>query len=455
MVAISQTFNQRDNNNNDKDNGKTDADAKIAPLDVDEKSHWAQFAAPGPLATPCNVDAETIADAARAGVDETPGATFDPDLEEALKLVADKLGLRPYRGLSKSQDLGEIMAKCFAACPTQPEFIEEFRKKFKPFLNVAQAQETPNAESDVESTKRPEETNETPKRPGLTKTVTHYDGGEFVCWLPNDVDAGAELARFVEAASKTVVRVAFAEAKASLLTQVLTLPTPRRVADIRQYYHQSVQGLALSVLAALGTDDEKSAVDNYLTNAMRNGGAASQTDDETPDDAAASSEEVGDQEERKPDLRDVVKPETATVDPEAFLKLGKFYGRASLPFICRDAATFDQILAATNAVFPPNELLRPWNVADKTSAFCDALQNDGMTQAAALPLAKEAVAIATEAASALFWGGAKPEPKQRWNAACVKPSFNVEIGAASQTDDETADDAASFNGDAAEAEAGE
>ena len=96
MVAISQTFNQRDNNNNGKDNDKTDAAANVAPLDVDEKSHWAQFAAPGPLATPSNVDAETIADAARAGVDETP-----------------------------------------------------------------------DAESDVESTKRPEETNETPKRPGL------------------------------------------------------------------------------------------------------------------------------------------------------------------------------------------------------------------------------------------------------------------------------------------------
>lgn len=157
MVAISQTFNQRDNDNNDKDNGQTDAAANVAPLDVDEKSHWAQFAAPGPLATPFNVDAETIADAARAGVDETP-----------------------------------------------------------------------DEESDVESTKRPEETGETPKRPGLVKTVTHYDGGEFVCWLPNNVDAGAELARFVAAASKTAVRVALAEAKASLLTQVLTLPTPRR-----------------------------------------------------------------------------------------------------------------------------------------------------------------------------------------------------------------------------------
>lgn len=353
MVAISQTFNQRDNNNNDKNNDKTDAAANVAPLDVGEKSHWAQFAAPGPLATPSNVDAETLVDAARAGVDETP-----------------------------------------------------------------------DEESDVESPKRPEETSETPKQPGLTKTVTRYDDGEFVCWLPNDVDAGAELARFVEAASKTAVRVAFAEAKASLLTQVLTLPTPRRVADIRRYYHQSVQGLALSVLAALGTDDEKFAVDNYLANVMS--GGASQKDDETSNDAASSNEDFGDQ--RKPDLRDVVKPDTATVDPEAFLKLGKFYGRVSLPFICRDAATFDQILAATNAVFPPNELLRPWNVADKTSAFCDALQNDGMTQAVALPIAKEAVAIATEAASALYWDGAGPEPKQRWKAACVKPAFNVEIG---------------------------
>lgn len=216
MVAISQTFDQRDNNNNGKDNDKIDADANVAPLAVDEKSHWAQFAAPGPLATPSNVDAETIADAARAGVDETP-----------------------------------------------------------------------DAESDVESPKRPEETGETPKRPGLVKTVTHYDDGEFVCWLPNDVDAGAELARFVAAASRTAVRVALAEAKSNLLTQILTLPTPRRVADIRRYYHQSVQGLALSVLAALGTDDEKFAVDNYLTNAMS--GAASQNDDETPDDAASFS----------------------------------------------------------------------------------------------------------------------------------------------------------------------
>jgi len=380
MVAISQTFNQRNNDNNDKDNGKTDADANAAPLDVDEKSHWAQFAAPGPLATPSNVDAETIANAARAGVDETP-----------------------------------------------------------------------DEESDVESPKRPEETGETPKRPGLVKTVPHYDDGEFVCWLPNDVDAGAELARFVEAASKTAVRVALAEAKSNLLTQILTLPTPRRVADIRRYYHQSVQGLALSVLAALGTDDEKFAVDNYLTNAMS--GGASQNDDETSDDAASSNEDSGDQEERKPDLRDVVKPDTATVDPEAFLKLGKFYGRVSLPFICRDAATFDQILAATNAVFPPNELLRPWNVADKTSSFCDALQNDGMTQAVALPIAKEAVAIATEAASSLFWGGAGPEPKQRWKAACVKPAFNVEIGDALKP--ANVNDAASFSVDAAEAEAGE
>lgn len=183
MVAISQTFNQRDNNNNDKDNGKDNG----------------------------KTDAETIADAARAGVDETP-----------------------------------------------------------------------DAKSDVESTKSPEETGETPKRPGLTKTVTRYDGGEFVCWLSNDVDAGAELARFVEAASKTAVRVALAEAKSNLLTQILTLPTPRRAAYIRQYY-QSVQGLALSVLAALGTDDEKFAVDNYLANAMS---GAVQNDDETPDDAA-------------------------------------------------------------------------------------------------------------------------------------------------------------------------
>ncbi len=379
MVAISQTFNQRDNNNNGKDNDKTAA-ANVAPLDVDEKSHWAQFAAPGPLATPTNVDAETIADAARAGVDETP-------------------------------DEG----------------------------------------SDVESPKRPEETGETPKRPGLVKTVTHYDDGEFVCWLPNDVDAGAELARFVKAASKTAVRAALDDAKSWLLTQVLTLPTPRSVADIRRYYHQSVQGLALSVLAKLGTNDEKFAVDNYLANAMS--GDASQNDDKTLDDAASLSEDVGDQEERKPDLRDVAKPETATTDPEAFFKLGKFYSRVSLPFIRRDAATFSQILKAANAVFPPNELIRPWNVADKTSAFCDALQNVGMTQAAALPLAKEAVANATEAASSLFWGGAGPEPKQRWKAACVKPAFNVEIGDALKP--ANVNDKTSFSVDAAEAEAGE
>lgn len=378
MVAISQTFNQRDNDNNDKDNTKTAA-ANVASLDVDEKSHWTQFAAPGPLATPFNIDAETIADAARAGVDETP-----------------------------------------------------------------------DAESDVESTKRPEETGETPKRPGLVKTVTQYDDGEFVCWLPNDVDAGAELARFVKAASKTAVRVALDDAKSWLLTQILTLPTPRSVADIRRYYHQSVQGLALSVLAKLGTDDEKFAVDNYLANAMS--GDALQNNDKTLDEAASSSED-GDQEERKPDLRDVAKPETATVDPEAFFKLGKFYSRVSLPFIRRDAATFSQILEAANAVFPPNELLRPWNVADKTSAFCDALQNGGMTQAAALPLAKEAVENATEAASAFFWGGAGPEPKQRWKAACVKPAFNVEIGDALKP--ANVGDKTSFSVDAAEAEAGE
>ena len=379
MVAISQTFNQRDNNNNGKDNGKTDTAANVAPLGVDEKSHWTQFAAPGPLATPSNVDAETIADAARAGVDETPDTDANAETKES-------------------------------------------------------------SEGDAAT------------RPGLTKTIVQLDDGEpFVCWLPNDVDADAELARFVEAASKTAVRVALAEAKSNLLTQILTLPTPRRAADIRRYYHQSVQGLALSVLAALGTDDEKFAVDNYLTNAMS--GAASQKDDETPDDTASSSEDFGDQEERKPDLRDVAKPETATTDPEAFSKLAKFYSRVSLPFIRRDGATFRQILEATNAVFPPNELLRPWNVADKTSAFCDALQNGGMTQAAALPLAKEAVKNATEAASALYWDGAGPEPKQRWKAACVKPAFNVEIGDALKP--ANVGDKTSFSVDAAEAEADE
>ena len=366
MVANSQTFNQRDNDNNDKDNVKTAA-ANAAPLDVDEKSHWAQFAAPGPLATPFNIDAEAIADAARAGVDETP-----------------------------------------------------------------------DAESDDEASKRPEKTSETPKRTGLTKTVTHYDDGEFVCWLPNDVDAGAELARFAKAASKTAVRAALAEAKASLLTQVLTLPTPRRVADIRQYYHQSVQGLALSVLAALGTDDEKFAVDNYLANAMS--GAASQPNDETPDDADVAEAKA---------LVEAYK----RIKVKPFLHLGKFYNRVAVPFIRNDAATFDRILKAIETVFAPNELIRPWNVADKTSAFCDALQNDGMTQAAALPLAKEAVAIATEAASALYWDGAGPEPKQRWKTACVKPAFNVEIGDALKP--ANVGDKTSFSVDAAEAEAGE
>lgn len=452
MVAISQTFNQRDNNNNGKDNGKTDADANVAPLDVDEKSHWAQFAAPGPLATPSNVDAETIADAARAGVDETP------DEESETPSDADKLKAE----LNETVDA--ICASFRAGMyepPSQEEIESALRRAVDYICNkrnrcaggdeTSDAAESLNASGGATSSQTSNNASETPKRPGLTKTVTRYDGGEFVYWLPNDVDAGAELARFVEAASKTAVRVALAEAKSSLLTQVLTLPTPRRVADIRQYYHQSVQGLALSVLAALGTDGEKFAVDNYLANAMS--GAVSQTDAKTSDDAASSSEDFGDQEERKPDLRDVAKPETATVDPEAFLKLGKFYGRVSLPFICRDAATFDQMLAATNAVFPPNELLRPWNVADKTSAFCDALQNDGMTQAAALPLAKEAVAIATEAASALYWDGAGPEPKQRWKAACVKPAFNVETGDALKP--ANVNDAASFSVDAAEAEAGE
>lgn len=426
MVANSQTFNQRDNDNNDKDNVKTAA-ANVASLNVDEKSHWAQFAAPGPVATSSNVDAETIADAARAGVDETPdAASWSKEsvkrIRSAFNVLNEEFGI--YRGMTKTPDYVETFAKCLAA------FGE-------------------TAQMDDAETSEPSE-DDAAKRPGLTKTVTHYDDGEFVCWLPNDVDAGAELARFVEAASKTAVRVALAEAKSSLLTQILTLPTPRRAADIRRYYHQSVQGLALSVLAALGTDDEKFAVDNYLTNAMS--GDASQNDDKTLDDAASLSED-GDQEERKPDLRDVMKPETATVDPEAFSKLAKFYCRVSLPFIRRDAATFSQILEAANAVFPPNELLRPWNVADKTSAFCDALQNGGMTQAAALPLAKEAVKNATEAASALYWGGAGPEPKQRWKAACVKPAFNVEIGDALKP--ANVGDKTSFSVDAAEAEAGE
>ena len=87
-------------------------------------------------------------------------------------------------------------------------------------------------------------------------------------------------------------------------------------------------------------------------------------------------------------------------------------------------------MEAANAVFPPNELIRPWNVADKTSAFCDALQNGGMTQAAALPLAKEAVKNATEAASALYWGGAGPEPKQRWNVSYRKPTNDVDAAEA-------------------------
>ena len=314
MVAISQTLNQR-NDNNDKDN----ADVKIAP----------------------NLDAETIADAARAGVDETPDVDANVETSE------------PSEG-------------------------------------------------------------DAAKRPGLTKTITHYDGGEFVCWLPNDVDAGAELARFAKAASKTAVRDALAEAKSNLLTQILTLPTPKSVADIRRYYCQTVHGLALSVLVALGSDDEQVAVGKYLASALALGsGAASRTDDETPDDAEAEAPPRSPLDE---------------IDREAFLKLGKFYNRVSIPFIRNDEATFDRILAAIKAVFPPRELLRPWNVADKTSAFCDALQSDGMTQAAALPLAKEAVAIATEAASALYWGGAEPEPKQRWNFSCAKASSDGEIG---------------------------
>ena len=76
-----------------------------------------------------------------------------------------------------------------------------------------------------------------------------------------------------------------------------------------------------------------------------------------------------------------------------------------------------------------------------------------MTQAAALPLAKEAVANATEAASALYWGGAGLEPKQRWKTACVKPAFNVEIGDALKP--ANVGDKTSFSVDAAEAEAGE
>lgn len=420
MVAISQTFNQRNNDNNDKDNDKTDAAANVAPLDVDEKSHWAQFAAPGPLATPPNVDAETIADAARAGVDETPDAD---KLKAELNETVDAICASFRAGMYEPPSQEEIESALRRAV----DYICNKRNRCAGGDETSDAAESLNASGGATSSQTSNNASETPKRPGLAKTVTHYDDGEFVCWLPNDVDAGAELARFVAAASKTAVRVALAEAKANLLTQILTLPTPRRAADIRRYYHQSVQGLALSVLAALGTDDEKFAVDNYLANAMS--GDASQNDDETPDDAASSSED-GDQEERKPDLRDVAKPETATVDPEAFLKLGKFYSRVSLPFIRRDAATFSQILEAANEVFPPNELIRPWNVADKTSAFCDALQNGGMTQAAALPLAKEAVKNATEAASALYWGGAGPEPKQRWNVSYRKPTNDVDAAEA-------------------------
>ncbi|MBP3556489.1 MAG: hypothetical protein J6K20_02135 [Thermoguttaceae bacterium] len=449
MVAISQTFNQRNNDNNDKNNDKIDAAANAAPLDVDEKSHLAQFAAPGPLATPTNVDAETIADAARAGVDETPDAESetpsDADkLKAELNETVDAICASFREGMYEPPSQEEIESALRRAV----DYICNKRNRCAGGDETSDAAESLNASGGAASSQTSNNASERPKRPGLTKTVTRYDDGEFVCWLPNDVDAGAELARFVEAASKTAVRVALAEAKANLLTQVLTLPTPRRAADIRQYYHQSVQGLALSVLAALGTDDEKFAVDNYLANAMR---GASQKDDETSNDAASSSEDFGDQ--RKPDLRDVVKPETATVDPEAFSKLGKFYCRVSLPFIRRDFATFGQILEAADAVFPPNELLRPWNVADKTSAFCDALQNGGMTQAAALPLAKEAVANATEAASSLFWGGAGPEPKQRWKAVCVKPAFNVEIGDALKP--ANVGDKTSFSVDAAKAEAGE
>ena len=77
----------------------------------------------------------------------------------------------------------------------------------------------------------------------------------------------------------------------------------------------------------------------------------------------------------------------------------------------------------------------------KVSAFCDALQNDGSTQAAALPIAKEAVKIATETASTLYWDGAGPCPKQRWNVSYAKPTSDG--------------DSASFTVDAAETEAGE
>lgn len=417
MVANSQTFNQRDNDNNDKDNVKTAA-TNVASLDVDEKSHWAQFAAPGPVATSSNVDAETIADAARAGVDETPdAASWSKEsakrIRSAFNVLNEEFGI--YRGMSKTPDYVETFAKCLAA-------FEE------------------TAQTDDAETSEPTEGDAT-KRPGLAKTITHYDGGEFVCWLPNEVDAGAELARFAKAASKTAVRAALAEAKSNLLTQILTLPTPKSVADIRRYYCQTVHGLALSVLVALGSDDEQAAVGKYLTSALALGSdvdTASRTGDETPDDA-----------EEEASLRSPLDE----IDREAFLKLGKFYNRVSIPFIRNDEATFDRILAAIKAVFPPNELIRPWNVADKTSAFCDALQNGGMTQAAALPLAKEAVANATEAASSLFWGGAGPEPKQRWKAACVKPAFNVEIGDALKP--ANVGDKTSFSVDAAEAEAGE
>lgn len=416
MVANPQTFNQR-NDNNDKDNDGV----KIAPNVVDEKSHWAQFAAPGPFATSSSPDAETLVDAARAGVDETPDEAFAPNLE-ALKRIADKVGLKTYRGTTKSQDLGEIWAKCLAASSMQQEAAGGGKDEIERVLNVAQAKET---SGDSKPPKRPAETNEASKRRGFTKTIIHYGDGELACWFPDDVDAGAELLRFVKAATKTSVRVALDGAKSRLLTQILTLPTPRSAADIRRYYHQTVQGLALNVVAELGSDDEQLAVVKYLASAMG-----------SRDDAESTGEEADD-----------AKPETSprspldAIDREAFLKLGKFYNRVVLPFIREDAAMFRRILAATQVVFPPDELLRPWNVTDKVSAFCDALQNDGMTQAAALPIAKEAVEIATKTASAFYWDGAEPCPKQRWNVSYAKPTSDG--------------DATSFTVGAAETEAGE
>lgn len=209
----------------------------------------------------------------------------------------------------------------------------------------------------------PDAAGDAPNRPDLAPTISRRAAVEF---------------------AKAAVRAALAKAKANLLAQILAAPVPKPGADIRDRYYRLVRGLALDVVAELGSDDEKAAVGRVLEAEGRSGENAE------PDDS---------------------------VDREAVLKLGKFYNRVASSFVRADATTFDRILEATKAVFPPDELLRPWNVTDKVSSFCDALQNDGATRAEALPLAKRAVEIATATASTLYWGGDGPEPKQRWNVA--------------------------------------